>query len=220
MIRLEKTAVPKILSDNAEKWTKEYCDCLNRGEVPIKNLATAYNKPEIKAALESETNGKCAYCESKVKHIAHGDIEHFLPKNKNARPDLCFAWSNLTFACQQCNQTGKRDYYCVELPLINPYEDYPENHFRSHGAMIFHVPKDDRGKATVSTLELNRTHLLERRAKRIQDVENLLILWLEQQDTDPLRKITENELHKEYAKDKEFSFAVKSHLVDRGFPVM
>ena len=37
-----------------------------------------------------ETHGKCAYCESKIKHIDYGDIEHILPKNKNARPDLCY----------------------------------------------------------------------------------------------------------------------------------
>jgi uncharacterized protein (TIGR02646 family) len=219
MIRLVKTAIPKVLADNCDKWTKEYCDCFSRGEIPDKKLATAYNKPAVKKALEAETNGKCAYCECKIKHNSHGDIEHILPKNKDARPDLCFEWDNLTLACAKCNQSEKKDYYDVALPLINPYIDYPENRFVARGGMIFHVHHDNSAKATVSVLNLNRIPLLERRAERISSIENLLALWIERADTDPLRKIIENELHKGYEKDKEFSFTVKSHLANRSFPV-
>ena len=132
MIHLEKTAIPKVLADNASNWTKEYCACLAMGDIPDNKLASAYNNPTIKRALEIETSGKCVYCESKVKHNSHGDIEHILPKNKDARPDLCFSWENLTLACGQCNQSGKGDYYSVAIPLINPYVDYPEKHFKAY----------------------------------------------------------------------------------------
>jgi hypothetical protein len=34
----------------------------------------------IKEALMTTHYGKCAFCESKVRAIAHGDVEHFRPK--------------------------------------------------------------------------------------------------------------------------------------------
>ena len=220
MVHLVKNVQPKILADNADKWTKEYLDCIARGVKPSKTLATAYNKPEIKKALEEETHGKCAYCESKVKHISPGDIEHILPKNKNARPDLCFVWDNLTFACEDCNSSGKHDYYEPDLPLINPYVDYPENHFEAFGPMVFHVFGDERAFATNITLELNRPKLVDRRREQIINIDILLTTWAERPEGDPLKKVLENQLHKAYEKDKEFSFVIKGYLFSRGFPVV
>jgi 5-methylcytosine-specific restriction endonuclease McrA len=220
MVHLVKNVQPKILADNADKWTKEYLDCIARGVKPSKTLATAYNKPEIKKALEEETHGKCAYCESKVKHISPGDIEHILPKNKNARPDLCFVWDNLTFACEDCNRSGKHDYYEPDLPLINPYVDYPENHFKAFGPMVQEKLGDSRAYATRATLDLNRTPLMEKRVERIESVKTLLTVWATIPESDPLKKVSEKELHKEYGKDKEFSFVIKYYLDGMGFPVI
>ena len=219
MIRLKKSAKPKILAENADKWTKLYCDCIAQGCKPDKTLATKYNHPTIKKALEHETNEKCAYCESKITHVYHGDIEHILPKNKNARPDLCFEWDNLTLACAKCNQSGKGDYYNVALPLINPYTDYPEKHFQALGAFIFNTVGDERAIITEKTLGLNRTPLVERRKKRIDDIEPLLEIWYNTDSRSPRKVILEDQLHIEYGKDKEFSFTIKQHLSYRGFPV-
>ena len=58
-----------------------------------------------------------------------GDIEHILPKCKDARPDLYVEWSNLTLACEVCNRVNKRDYYNPNIPLVNPYEDNPNEFF-------------------------------------------------------------------------------------------
>ena len=87
MRKLSKSKKPQILVDNEVAWTKEYCDCLSVGKTPSREIAMRYSHPTIKSALEGETRGKCAYCESKIKHISYGDIEHILPKNKEARPD-------------------------------------------------------------------------------------------------------------------------------------
>ena len=135
MIRIQKTQKPKILVDNAATWTYEYTSCLAAGKEPSKEVSTRYNKPEIKEALEKETHGKCAYCESKIKHISYGDIEHILPKSKNARPDLYVEWSNLALSCEQCNRSGKRTYYDPQLPLINPYSDIPSQHLQDLGSV-------------------------------------------------------------------------------------
>lgn len=87
---------------------------------PSETIAHRYNNKAIKDTLEKETFGKCAYCESKIRHVEFGDIEHILPKCKDARPDLYVEWSNLTLACEVCNRVNKRDYYNPNIPLVNP----------------------------------------------------------------------------------------------------
>ena len=58
----------------------------------------------------------CAFCESKVRHIAHGDVEHFRPKagyeqghrfNRNGYFWEAYRWENLYYSCQTCNQVYK-----------------------------------------------------------------------------------------------------------------
>ena len=131
MIKLTKGKKPQVLIDNAAKWTEEYLDCIQSGKNPSETIAHRYNQPEIKSALERETYGKCAYCESKLKHVEFGDIEHILPKHKNARPDLYVEWDNLTLACEVCNRKCKKDYFDPQMPLINPYIDDPDKVFYS-----------------------------------------------------------------------------------------
>jgi len=219
MIRIKKTAKPEILVANAEKWTKEYCCCLAHGKKPRDSLSTAYNHPLIKKALEDETYGKCAYCESKITHIDFGDIEHILPKHKGARPELCFEWSNLTLACSICNRSGKGTYYDEECPLINPYTDYPESYFTALGWIIRASEGDIRADVTEEKLKLNRRGLIERRKDRIKSIENLLKLWAITDSSNPDKLLYENMLHKQYYNDKEYSFVVKEHLKAKNFPV-
>ena len=218
MIKISKTAKPQVLIENAPTWTKEYCDCLKAGKEPSKEIKYRYNHPKIKQALEKETHGKCAYCESKIKQVAYGDIEHILPKNKNACPELYVEWSNLTLACEQCNRAGKGTYYDPNLPLVNPYTDSPDDYLRDFGPLIMPLPGNDRGIATEKVVKLNRGALVERRIERITSIETLLQRWVK--ETNPtLKKLLEDELHDEYSKEKEYSSTVKSFLKGNGFPV-
>lgn len=218
MRKLKKLEKPQILIDNAAIWTKEYCECLGNGQKPSLEVSTRYNEPSIKQALEQETYGKCAYCESKIKHISYGDIEHILPKNKEARPDLYVEWSNLTLACEQCNRSGKRTYYDPDLPLINPYVDYPARHLIDIGPIIMPVAGDKRAFVTKEILKLNRSELIERRIERIMSVEMLLNTWVNEENL-TMKYILEDQLHNEYSEDKEFSSTIKAYLQQMGFPV-
>lgn len=211
MRKLTKLGKPQILIDNADIWTKEYCDCLRAGKSPSKEISTRYNEDSIKERLERETNGKCAYCESKIKHISYGDIEHILPKNKEARPDLYVEWSNLTLACEQCNRSGKRTYYNPQLLLVNPYVDEPDEHFLNMGPLIMPIKGDDRAYITKQVLKLNRSALVEQRTERIESVEVLLNCW-EKEERQSVKAILEEQLHNEYSDDKEY-------LRQQGFPV-
>ena len=75
---------------------------------------TTYRHSEVRAALTHLFHAKCAYCESKVLHVAALDIEHFRPKGGVVRPDgtllpdhywwLTVTWENLYLACESCNR--------------------------------------------------------------------------------------------------------------------
>ena len=219
MIRLEKTDKPNVLVKNAERWKSEYMSCIASGIKPKESLATAYNHHTIKKALEMETHDKCAYCESKITHVSHGDIEHILPKNKDARPDLCYEWSNLTLACEKCNQSGKGTYYNENCQLINPYVDYPEEHFLACGEHIYSFTGDTRATITLSKLDLNRPKLLEVRLERMKGLLDLISQWKRLDDSNQIKKDIEEQIHEEYSNDKEYSFVKKGFIASSGFPV-
>lgn len=218
MIKLNKLPKPQILVDHATEWTQQYCSILSSGQSPSPALASIYNNPIIKDALEKETHGKCAYCESKIKHNSFGDIEHILPKNKDSRPDLYVEWDNLTLACEQCNRSGKRTYYDPELPLINPYIDQPEKHLQDIGPLILPIMNDERANMTKRVLNLNRAALVERRTERIKSIEMLLQAWSKESNI-TTKALLKEQLCNEFADDKEFSSTVKGFLRSRGFPV-
>lgn len=164
-----------------------------------------------------ETHGKCVYCESKLSHVSFGDIEHILPKNKNARPHLVVEWSNLTLACEVCNRSCKRDYYNPDDPLINPYEDEPSEHFRDIGPMIFPMINDRRANVSCEILKLNRAELVNRRTERIQSVNTMLNAW-QQQKNPALKDLMANQIEEECGIDKEYSSTIIGFLRDMGFP--
>ena len=164
MIRLHKSAEPKILSTNAASWTQNIDAKLKRGEKLTKADRSRYAHRDIKDALVLETSGKCAYCESKIRHVAPGDIEHVIPKS--LVPQLWFEWVNLTLACSECNRR-KLDHLGDDTDFVDPYDGNPEDHFWHLGATIFPAPGSEAAVSTENLLELNRADLLERRASRL-----------------------------------------------------
>ena len=217
MIKLSKYPKPQVLKDNADQWTAEYLDCLNNNQKPSDTIAHRYNNVEIKNSLEKETCRKCAYCESEIKHIEFGDIEHILPKKKGARPDLYVEWDNLTLACEVCNRTNKKEYYDPQTPLVNPYVDDLDDFFVFVGTIISTKNNNVRGFITEETLDLNRSDLVVRRNERLYSINTLLFTW--NKETNPtVKNVLAEELKKECMPDKEYSAFVKHFLISKGFP--
>src|SRR3989338_5753314 len=200
MIHLTKQSEPPVLAQNKSAWTQQYLSYISSGQQPPGSLRDHYKDPPVKQAIVTETAGKCAYCESKIRAVYPGDVEHILPKSKC--PELIFDWDNLTLACGNCNG-AKGDYYNTVFPLINPYvDDMPENLFGS-GPCVWHHSK--KGEVTVGTVKLNRTGLVERRQEAIESINHLIDRWKEA--TDPAFKNYLKDMIYEYAlSDKEFSF--------------
>jgi uncharacterized protein (TIGR02646 family) len=179
MRALAKGPMPAILVANGDTWRDELVAVLAAGEKPTDAMKARYRHPEIKDAILTETGEKCAYCESKVRHIAYGDIEHFIPKSK--APDKAYVWSNLTLACDICN-TNKGDYYSDDPTksqddLIDPYVDNPRDHFLFMREVVSPRPDSLRGYATEQVLKLTRGELLERRRERMAFIDGMVMAY-------------------------------------------
>lgn len=79
-----------------------------------------YRHEAVKARLNELFHFKCGYCESDMRAVAPGDVEHFRPKgkitvrgadgkvaSKPGYPWLAAEWSNLLLACTFCNSPNK-----------------------------------------------------------------------------------------------------------------
>ena len=160
MIKLIKGEEPKILIDNRETWTDELqAAILSQDNDEIRKKTKRYNHTDVKAALKKETSEKCAYCEAKITVVAHGDIEHVSPKSLD--PTLTFAWENLTFACQICNQKKS-----TKNGILDPYSIEPAEHLFFAGSFV--KGRTEEGAITVRELEMNRAPLLESRNREIE----------------------------------------------------
>lgn len=166
MIHLSKSPKPPILEQNSVAWTKVLTDKLAEGQPPTDTEKTRYRHPQIKAALVEETKGKCAYCESKLLHIHHGDVEHIYPKS--LAPDKSFEWENLTLSCEVCNQNKSNRDPFIEA-IIDPYLIDPAQHLLFMGPLIF-AKGTPHGISTEKILDLNRGELVERRKEQLEKI--------------------------------------------------
>lgn len=158
---------------------------------------------ELKLHLFDLFHGKCAYCESRVLHVASGDVEHYRPKKKveedPSHPGyywLAYDFNNLLPCCEKCNRArAKMNHFPVkefrayrpedlereEPLLLNPYKHCPKKH------LYFPPGKDDTyfgtvngttdvGKTSVKIYNLNRAKLVEERREEQEHVVNALKL--------------------------------------------
>ena len=74
-------------------------------------------KQAVKADLNADQGGLCAYCEKPLL-ATEGQIDHIRPKaGANARPDLCFVYSNYAHSCinpKTCGQKKKNGLLPIE----------------------------------------------------------------------------------------------------------
>src|SRR4030095_4175702 len=146
-----------------------------------------------KYLIERLFDKRCAYCESDITHIDHGDVEHFRPKGE-VTEDLShpgYYWlayneNNFLLSCAKCNQSGAKlnhfpimgkramgpgdDLKGEECLIINPYEDDSDKE-------LDFSPKDfelcsgvaaaltQKGTESIKVYNLNRDDLSRRRGE-------------------------------------------------------
>ena len=199
MIRITKSKQPPpILRGRGRQKAREHCVAYasapkkyRSGEIRFEFDRGIYADETVKAALRTAQHDKCAFCESKVPHVAYGDVEHFRPKAGSRQgPDeplqtpgyywLAYEWKNLFFCCQICNQRHKQNLFPLldpkrrarshhrgiakEQPLfIDPAAEDPAEHIGFREEFAFALNGSARGTATIDGLRLNRPELLEKR---------------------------------------------------------
>lgn len=211
MIRLKKTKKPDVLAKNETAWIKAFLAREAKNEEPTEAEKSKYRHHKIKEALVKETDGKCAYCESKLRHITPGDVEHIIPKSKV--PAKIFEWENLTLACGVCNG-NKSNHFGDHDNFVDPYQVEPSEHFFFAGPMILPQPTSNPGLLTEAVLKLNRPELIERRSDKIRQL-NTLVRNIAVAKDQEIREVLRIDLEKnETAANKEYAGMARQFLLD------
>lgn len=165
-----------------------------------------YGHKKIKTALTKIQANKCCFCEAKVTHVAHGDIEHFRPKGgyKQLMTDtlqvpgyfwLAYDWMNFYFSCQICNQRFKKNLFplnnsgdraqplgsiATERPVfIDPGQIDPQIHITFVQDEAVPIDSSPLGANTINELGLNRPEIRERRLSyliMLNTIKDLLVI--------------------------------------------
>lgn len=207
MIKLFRGEKPEILSRNEWEWLQILRNEMSLGKtVNQTTVSSNYNSPEIKRTLADCSNQKCMYCESKIKHVDHGEIEHIKPKRFFV--DLVFSWDNLGFTCSVCNK-NKRDYYSATMPIIDPYAEDPGDHLIAIGSLVFSKNASDRGQVTQSKLDLNRLALVEQRENKIKEIQTAIDRFQRVTNKD-VKDALFKELENFISDDSEYAFVSRA----------
>jgi hypothetical protein len=190
-------------------------------------------------------HNKCIFCEAFVPAVAHGDVEHFRPKNgvsdtKGGKITtktywwLAYDWTNYWASCQLCNQSFKKNLFplavggvramtpsddlSLEKPLlIDPEKDDPRDHLEFRAEIAFARNQSARGQATIEICGLNRPELLEIRRLGLVSMRLVLSLYLGHPDLADLRHTTADALRAFVKPDNPFS-AMARDLIAREAP--
>ncbi len=221
MIQIRKkaaSAVPEILNKKGKDAAAALIDRYNKGERAFKSEdfdSNIYGHVDVKAALIAIQDDKCCFCESKIRHISFGDVEHFRPKagwiqaneplNKPGYYWLAYDWSNLFLSCQICNQLYKKNYFpltdittratshnsniALETPVfINPSNENPEEFIHFNEEIPVAIDNNLRGVETIQKLGLDRAILNEDRRTKLAVVRDIYELAKGYPDTNPTIK--------------------------------
>lgn len=210
MIRVDKPPVgPRILAHangRGPKETQKLRDAYDAGGRDFQFQSSIYGAKSVKNLLIKSQSGKCCFCESKITHVAYGDVEHFRPKagwvqsesDALTRPGyywLAYAWPNLFLSCQLCNQRHKRNLFPLVNPtqrarshhdnianeqpvFVHPQDDDPEDFIAFHDEVAVGRDTNARGTTTIQRLGLNRDNLLERRMEALRRIRELKDVFL------------------------------------------
>lgn len=174
MIRVRRGRAPDVLTRNRARWVKE----LQNARTPEERqrILDRYRHEDVRGALVTLFHGKCAYCESFIRHVDSGHIEHYRPKSKY--PRHAFTWSNLVLACGVCNGSEhKGDAFPLKAeggPLVNPSGEDPARHLSFEYDPVTSLAsvrgRTTRGDTTEKCLGLNRKDLRTHRSTRVKQL--------------------------------------------------
>jgi uncharacterized protein (TIGR02646 family) len=202
MIRVAKPEqAPRILRDRGRRTTEVNQQAFESGERSFRFDSSLYGAKSVKNALIKAQHGKCAFCEAQIRHISHGDVEHFRPKGgvRQSTADpmeqpgyfwLAYVWQNLFLACQLCNQSFKKNLFPLADPtrrarshlddlgaeapmLIHPADEDPSSLIGFREEIAFPIDDDPRARTTIEVVGLNRDAMVEHRFDHLMPFKRL-----------------------------------------------
>jgi hypothetical protein len=190
-------------------------------------------------------HNKCIFCEAFVPAVAHGDVEHFRPKNgvsdtKGGKITtktywwLAYDWTNYWASCQLCNQSFKKNLFplavggvravtpsddlSLEKPLlIDPEKDDPRDHLEFRAEIAFARNQSARGQATIEICGLNRPELIELRRTSLVLIQGILDVYTASENWPNIKQKTGQTLRAVIKSEHPFS-AMARDLIAREAP--
>lgn len=109
MRKQTRPPVPNVLQEHGERWTRQWSEL--RAKNP--NAAFQWYKADGKTArawclpvLKQMTQGHCAFCDVfPLDDRSKEPIEHFKPKSDPRFWAEAYAWENLYYCCDRCQNT-------------------------------------------------------------------------------------------------------------------
>ena len=193
MIHVDRTRVtaPAFLKSPKVKAAKERLEKFFQDPLETRRQRippfdrSIYSAPEVREALRTLFQNKCAYCETPIPETGPADVDQFRPKARVLGIDgtvdqdgywwLAYEWENLYYTCGNCNRlkgsrfpvSGARatrgtDLNAEQRLLLDPCRDRPDEHlvFSQDGTAASSTAE---GRATIDVLGLNRVDLVKNR---------------------------------------------------------
>lgn len=195
MVKFDKSVIPipAILQNDGRGGvaTRDLIANYEAGNKIFEFDAGIYGHTTVKSALVELQHGKCCFCESTLRHISSGDVEHFRPKagfqsaldSPMIRPGyywLVYDFSNLYLSCEICNRSFKKNFFPLSdetrrvrshhqhlqinnegALIIDPAEDEPSEHIEFDREIP--KPKGEKGRITIERTGLDRFDLNQER---------------------------------------------------------
>ena len=132
----------------------------------VLSMPRAYIPVEARELVVARAQGRCEYCQSVVEYATQSfDIDHIVPVSRGGTS----AVDNLAFACSGCNShkfnrlTAPDPVDGTDVPLFHPRQQRWQDHFGWTEDFTQVVGLTPSGRATVATLQLNRSGVVSLR---------------------------------------------------------
>jgi uncharacterized protein (TIGR02646 family) len=161
--------------------------------------SSIYGSANVKNALKRAQHNKCCYCEAVFEANYAGDVEHYRPKGavgsgtKKIIPGyywLAYLWSNLYYACADCNQYRKRAAFPLAVEARRALDHHgniddedpllldpggakdPREHIRFNQDVPMGISAE--GQTTIDRIKLDRDALCRSRRRHLKLLEALV----------------------------------------------
>jgi uncharacterized protein (TIGR02646 family) len=177
MIRVNRGLEPDGFATRSTDWQRRFAEAKIQNPTLTPSKFWGQVRKEIRPdaqVLFRAFYGKCAFCESRMAHVSSPNVEHYRPKSKFL--DQMFVWQNWLLSCGRCNDKKWAHFpICDGQPcLLDPTTEDPNEHVGFLDAQI--IDRTPRGAKTVKLVGLDRTPLVEERARWLMTIRFLLLL--------------------------------------------